>query len=190
MVETSTTGSGQWASFLPQKHSFTGTITGAVNLDTPGMLNLADLRAKQIAMTLLQCRFVRQDEQGNNYTDTCYFYITSSTDNGDLGNVASFNLSLQGTGALQQSFIPTPLLLSAVKRYQSAAIGGEMAITIPSLAIVDVLDVHKDGIGNCAIIYSGVPASKEVLYDSATGTFTWAIPFEPNETFYILYQSV
>jgi hypothetical protein len=44
-------------------------------------------------------------------------------------------------------------------------------------------------VGNNDIITSGTPVGKEVLYDSATGDFTWAVPFD-GETFFILYQNV
>lgn len=189
-VETSTTGSGAWATFEPQKLSFSGVIDGLLNLDEPGQLTLADLRAKQIAFTKLLINFERTDIDGNTYTDQGTFIITGSSDSGNYNDAASFSIDIQGTGVLTQIFTPTPLLLSAVNRYQGTAAGGETTINIPALAGVDILDVHKDGVGNCLIITSGVPASKEVLYDVSTGDFTWAVPFDPAETYYILYQSM
>lgn len=189
-VETSTTGSGVWATFKPQKNSWTGTLEGVVNLDEPGQLNLADLRAKQIGFIEFLVNFERTDEAGNVYTDAGVAIITNSSDSGPINDVATFTIDLQGTGVLQQQFIPTPLPLSAVTRYQGTASGGETTINIPSIVNKDILSVVKDGIGNCLIITSGTPASKEVLYDIATGDFTWAIPFEPGETYYILYQSI
>ncbi len=190
LVETSTTGSGAFTTFEGQKHSWSGTIDGVVNLDNPGMLTLADLRSKQIAFTKLLINYERTDLDGNVYTDSGYILITSSSDTGDVNDVATFSIEFQGTGVLTQIFTPTQLALSAVNRYQAAASGGEITINIPSLINKDILSVVKDGVGNCFIITSGIPASKEVLYDSTTGDFTWAVPFEPAETFYILYQSV
>ena len=189
-IETSTTGSGAWATFKPQKIGWTGTLEGVVNLDQPGQLNLADLRSRQIAFTELLINFDRVDEDGNSYVDSGVAIITNSSDSGPLNDVATFSIDLQGTGALTQQFIPTPTQLSAVTRYQGTASGSETTITITALINMDILSVVKDGIGNCLIITSGTPASKEVLYDVTTGAFTWATPFEPGETYYILYQSI
>jgi predicted secreted protein len=189
-VEISTTGSGNWASFEPQKLSFSGSCDGVVNLQQAGLLTLADLRAKQIAFTKLLINFERTDEDGNVYTDQGTVIITGSSDTGSINDVATFNIDFIGTGALTQIFTPTPLELSAVTRYQATSAGGETTINIPSLANKDILSVVKDGIGNCLIITSGVPVSKQVLYDVATGDFTWMVPFEAGETYYILYQSL
>src|SRR5690349_3300532 len=66
-VETSTTGSGKWGSFLPQKHTWSGTLEGVVNLDQN--LTLYHLRALQIAMTPINIQYERTDDNGNSYTD-------------------------------------------------------------------------------------------------------------------------
>ncbi len=195
MVETSTTGSGDYATYEPQKHGITGTLDGVVDAHADNMLTLADLRQRQLSKQRLLMRFTRTDTDGNVYTDECYFFITNTTDNGPFGEMATFTVELQGTGALTQIFTPTSYLLSAVKRYPAvddttAASGGETSFTIALLIGKDVLAVHKDGIGNCAIITTGSPVDKQVLYESTTGTFTWYVEFEPGETYYILYQDI
>lgn len=189
-VETSTTGSGVWASFEGQKHSWSGSADGVVNLDAAGMLTLADLRQRQIAFTKLLINFERTDESGNVYTDQGLILLTNSSDTGDLNDVATFSIAFQGTGPLTQIFTPTQLALSAVRRYEGTAAGGETSIIIPSLIGKDIIDFTKDGIGFSGIITSGTPVDKQVLYDSSTGTFTTLIPFEPNENYYILYQDI
>jgi hypothetical protein len=50
-----------------------------------------------------------------------------------------------------------------------------------------ILEINTDGIGS-QIIYSGTPVGNEVKYISTTGQFIWAIPMEPGEEIYILYQ--
>jgi len=189
LAETSTTGSGTFLTFEGQKHTWGGSIEGVINLDNPGMLTLADLRAKQIAFTKLLINYERTDEAGNVYTDSGTILITNSTDTGNVNDVATFSIEFQGTGPLTQIFTPTKLALSAVRRYQATASGGETTISIPSLANKDILSVVKDGIGNCLIITSGTPVDKQVLY-STTGDFTWYVPFEAGETYYILYQDI
>ena len=104
-IETSTTGSGEWATFMPQKHSGSGTISGLVNLDSgSSLLNLADLRAKQIAKTRLHIAFEREDALGNVYVDAFYAYITNSSDTGELNSVASFTIDFIVDGEITQTF--------------------------------------------------------------------------------------
>lgn len=193
IIETSVTGSGNWASFKAQKHSFTGTIDGLINLDDPGILTLPDLVQMQIAMVPLLMRYQRTDEAGNVYTDQATFIITGSTDTGAFDGIATFSIELQGTGSITQIFTPTTQPIPIVKIYPVvgdtlAAAGGETSFTIPLLIGKDIIGVWKDGVKNNAIITSGSPASKEVKYETSIGKFTWAIPFEPGETFSIEYQ--
>jgi predicted secreted protein len=98
VIETSVTGTGTFATFIGQKHSWTASIEGVVNLDEGNQLTLSDLRALQIALTELYIRYERVD--GNGYTDEGYAIITSSSDSGEENNVATFSIELQGTGAL------------------------------------------------------------------------------------------
>ncbi len=103
VVETSVTGSGQWASFAPQKHSWDGTIDGIVNIDDPDNLTLEDLIALQIANTKLVMRYENIDGGGNETALGGEFYIINSSSTGDVNNAATFSVSFQGTGALTQS---------------------------------------------------------------------------------------
>lgn len=102
-VETSTTGSGIWSTFKAQKHSWSGTIEGVVNLDT-GNLRLSDLRALQIAMTEIEIRYERVDASGNGYTDAGIGIIVNSSDTGAMDDVATFSIEIQGTGELLQYY--------------------------------------------------------------------------------------
>lgn len=194
-VETSTTGSGVWRTYKPQANTWGGTAEGVVYLEEAGMLSLADLRAKQIAFEEMQVSYERTDEGGNVYREEGIAIIINSGDTGDVNGVATFSLELQGTGELVQYYTPSNLELSAVRRYPTVgsaitATGGETVITIPSLIGKDILVVVKDGISNDNIITSGTPASKQVKYTSASGAFEWAVPFEANETYHILYQDI
>ncbi len=100
-VETSTTGSGKWGSFLPQKHTWSGTFDGVVNLDEP--LTLYHLRALQIAMTPINVQYERTDERNNSYTDEGIGYIVNSSDTGQMDDIATFSFEVQGTGELIQA---------------------------------------------------------------------------------------
>lgn len=103
MIETSSVGSGLYSTFRPQKHGFTATISGLLNLDDPTALSLYDLRQKQLAMTQLLVKFTRTDAAGNEYVSEFDAYITGSTDSGDANGAATFDIDLQGTGELVET---------------------------------------------------------------------------------------
>lgn len=194
-IETSVSGSGKWRTSEPTANSWTGEADGVVNLEPVSMLSLADLRARQYAHQQLRVRYRREDSASNVYTEQGYCYISNSSDTGSFDDVNTFSVSLQGTGPLTQLFTASGNTASLVKRYPQVgstapAAGGETTISIPILASKDILGVWKDGVGNNDIILSGTPVGKEVLYDSATGDFTWAIPFEPGENYFIFYQDL
>jgi len=187
MIETTSIGSGSFSSFLPQKHSFTGSIDGLTNLDNTN-LRLSDFRALQLNKQALLMRFERTSIDGDTYTSEGTFYITSSTDTGSYADISTFAIELQGSGALTEIFTPTPITPNAVTRLEYTGIGGEYSFTDSSLIGKDVVIINKDGIGNSKIILSGTPINKEAKFDSTTGTITWGIPFEPGEEAYVIYQ--
>lgn len=191
MIETTVSGNGSFASFAPQKHSFTGSADGIVSLNKLGMLGLPDFRNLQIAKTMLLMRFQRTDRDGNLYTDECRFYITNSTDNSSFDNLALFRLELQGTGGITQVFTPTATLnTNPTMRYEYTGIGTETGFTDPALIGKYIEIVHKNGSGNGKLITSGTPVGLEVKYTSATGAFEWAIPFEVGEIAVITYRDI
>lgn len=190
-VETSTTGSGQWQSNKPQKHSWGATIDGIVNLDEPGLLTLADLQAKQIAFEEILVNFEMTDLDGNVYGRQGIAFIINSSDTGNINDVATFSIELLGTGQLQQIYTPTPLPLSAVDSLYRTAIGGGNTISFSGWADVDMLGVTKDGV-DFEVIETGTPASKQVLYTTSAGTgiLEFAIPLEAGEVIHTLSQSI
>lgn len=191
MTETTVSGNGPWASFAPQKHSFTGSAEGIVSLNEPGMLTLADFRAKQIAREMILMRYQRTDSLGNLYTDECRFYISNSSDNSSFDNLDLFTLEMQGTGAINQVNTPTVSLnTNQTMRYEYEGLGGEMGFTDPILIGKYIEIVHKDGLGNGKLITSGTPVGKEVKYTSTTGEFEWAVQFEVGEIAVITYRDI
>jgi len=110
-VETSVTGSGNWASFMPQKNSWSGTLDGMANFDTDANLSLNDLLVLQIAKTLLVVQFEYEDEGGNILDLNGSAYIVNTSSTGDVNNISTFSVELQGSGALVPVFTGTPDLL-------------------------------------------------------------------------------
>lgn len=190
IVETSVSGNGLWASFLPTKNSFTVTLSGVVSLNVTGALTLPELRQKQVTHQALLMRFQRTDLAENVYADEATFFITNSTDTGAYDGINTFNITGQGTGAITQIFTPTvpvPVGSSLVYRYEYTASGSETGFTDSVLANKTILEVNTDGLGT-QIIYSGTPVGNEVKYIVGTGQLIWAIPFESGQEIYILYQ--
>ena len=194
-IETTVTGSGNYKTFEPTVHSFSASIDGIISLNNSGSLSLDELQALQLSKTKLFCRFTSTSEAGDIYTKECYFYITNSTETGSFDGIATFSLSLIGTGSITQIFTPPPPTTGIVYRYPAQGAtapvtAGTLTILVAGLGNKNMLGVYKDGIGNNDIILSGTPVDKEVLYETvgSDGQFTWAIPFD-GENWYCNYQN-
>ena len=191
LIETSVKGAGKFATFTPTKNSFSGHIDGITSLPGSTTVDLYKLRQYQLGHVLQRMRFVRTAGNGNVYTDNVEFFITNVTDTSSFDNISTFTVEFQGTGVLGQTIIQPPIIITAVKRYEYTAAGGELGFTDALLIGKDILEVNKDGLGNSKIIAAPTsPASKEVSYNTTTGQFIWAVLFEPLEEAYVLYQDI
>lgn len=80
-----------------------------------------------------------------------------------------------------------PMDTDNIKVYNEAAIqDGDTQFTVSVLIGKTVFAAFKDGI-QFVTITTGVPADKEVLFNSSTGQLTWSVGFAENEIFTILY---
>lgn len=192
-IETSSSGTGKNATFLPTKNNFTATIDGIVALEETDMLTLTELRQKQLAHELLLLRFQRTDDGAHVYTDECSMYISNSSDVGNFDDMNVFTIDLRGTGVITQIFVtqpPIPIDAIQVKRFEFTASGGETGFTEALLVNKEILEVNKDGIGYSPIITSGTPVNKEVKYTVGTGAVLFPGEFEAGEQIYVLYQDL
>lgn len=107
-IETSVSGTGLNATFLPTKNSFTISMDGVVAIAETGKLSIADLRAKQLAHTILSLRYQRTDDAvtPHTYSEECQAFISSSSDTGSFEDMDTFSIEMRGTGAITQ--ISTP----------------------------------------------------------------------------------
>lgn len=191
LVEVTVTGGGKNKHFKPTVNSFGGQCEGITSLGNAGLLTIYQLRQFQLGHVLQRSRFTRTaDNSTSIYIDEVDFYITSVEDTSSFDNVSTFTIQLQGTGVIDQTIIDPPPTDSTLMRIEFTAAGGETSFTDPLLIDKYILAIHKDGIGNSKIITSGTPASKECKYTAATGTFTWAIAFEPLEEAYVIYRDL
>lgn len=190
LIETSVTGSGKSRTYLPEANGFSGSLSGLVNLDKPGLITLPALLQLQLSHQLLNTRGTFIDEDDNVFIFNGDFYITNTTLAGGMNDAASFNISIQGTGVPALSSTPLTPIITQVKSYVYTATGGEKTFTDALLSAQDILDVEIDGIGYAEIITSGTPVDKQILYDELTGQFSWAPELEPDVKVKILYQPI
>ena len=193
LIETSSSGTGKYATFLPTKNSFSATIDGIVSFLVEDHLTYPDLVQRQLSHTLLLLRFQHTDDSGEVYTAECSMYITNSSDTAGYADMNFFTIELRGTGVITQIFTaqpPVPVDGVVVQRYEYTGVGGETGFTDAALIGKEILEAVKDGVGSSAIILSGTPINKEVKYVSATGEFIWGIAWEAGEPGYILYQDI
>ena len=202
-IETTVTGSGNYKTYEATVHGFTAQIDGVVSLNVSGSLSIADLQALQLAKTKLLCRFIQTSQAANTYVKQAYFFITNSTDTGSFDGVATFTLSLIGTGSITTIFTPPTGTTGGDMRYPemgntAPATPGAYTWPLPGITPTNSMltSVVKDGRGQSDIILSGTPVGNEVLFEEDTanpgdGLLTWAVPFEDIETPpYITYNQV
>ncbi len=162
-----------------------------------GALSFPQLQAKQIAKNPTLWRFTQTSQALDTYRREAYFIITNSTDTGSFDGVATFQLSLLGTGALTTVFTPPTPNDGEVFRYPAAGSTAPVAAdvytaTLPGGANKNILSVVKAGIERNNIILAGTPVDQEVKYENSggDGLFTFPQPFEGWDTWYCLYQNL
>lgn len=191
MVDTSVSGTGIFGTSAPTRHTYTITVEGLVSLNPSASLSLADLTARQIALTKMLCRQQVQSEDGTFYTEQFYAYITGSSWVNSFDNVGTFNVDLAATGAITQLFTPIVQPQPIMYRKEYTATFGDTQFIDPTLTNKQPIAAGKDLFSfPRLIIGTGSPASNEMVYDPATGTFKWLVPAEAGEGVWVDYQNL
>jgi len=101
MLETSITGQGSSATFIPAKQSFSISLEGLLYIDKEGLkyTTFNFLQAQQNE-TLLSVEFVYTDEQGNFMSIAGNGYVENDSITNSFDNVATFSVNIRGTGSL------------------------------------------------------------------------------------------
>ena len=139
-IETSVAGVGKFATYLPTKISFTGTLEGVTSLEQDGMLSLPDLRARQLTQEKLFMRFQRTSDDGKLYTDEASFFISSSNDVGSFDDMNLFTIEVQGTGVLTQYTESNPPYVPVPFDYDFGTT--DLDTTVPNLEVAFVTSVQ------------------------------------------------
>jgi predicted secreted protein len=120
--------------------------------------------------------------------------ITSLSINAPYKDVATYNVSLQGSGAYNTTGTevdPSGVIIvgaNPVKTKGYTASGGETSITFFDTVGYTCLYVSRGGIDVQGIITSGTPVDEEVKFVSSTGVLTFSRALESGEFVRALFQ--
>jgi predicted secreted protein len=149
---------------------------------------------KQLAREPIEIKFV-VDNGVDGLTiinGTCN--ISSLAINAPQKDVATYNVSLQGTGAYNTTGTevdPSGVIIvgsNPVKTKGYTASGGETSITFADTVGYTCLYVSRGGIDVQGIITSGVPIDEQVKFVSSTGVLTFSRALESGEFVRALFQ--
>jgi hypothetical protein len=112
--------------------------------------------------------------------------ITSINIGAPVRDVATYNVTLQGTGAYGTtgtSITPAGIIIRGgyVYNKEYTAAGGETTITWVDMIGKDCVYVSRGGIDCQAIIISGTPVDEEVKWNSLTGVLTFSRALDSGE---------
>jgi predicted secreted protein len=149
---------------------------------------------KQLSRTPIEIKFV-VDNGVDGLTiinGTCN--ISSLAINAPMRDVATYNVSLQGTGAYNTTGTevdPSGVIIvgsNPVKTKGYTASGGETSITFADTIGYACLYVSRGGVDAQNILTSGTPTGDDVKFVSATGVLTFGRPLEAGEYVRLLAQ--
>ena len=167
------------------------TCDGLITLSGFSYLFMLD---KQLTRTPIEIKFV-VDNGVDGLTiinGTCN--ISSLAINAPYKDVATYNVSLQGTGAYNTTGTevdPEGVIIvgsNPVKTKGYTASGGETSITFADTIGYACLYVSRGGVDAQNILTTGTPTGDNVRFVSATGVLTFGRPLEAGEYIRGLFQ--
>jgi predicted secreted protein len=149
---------------------------GIITLDNYGYLFLLQ---QQQNRTTIVVKFVIDNGANGLVIITGKCNLTSLSINGPWKDIATYSVSLQGTGPYGTSgttINPQGVVITSatpVYTKQYIATGGESTVTWTDMVGRNCLYVSRGGIDVREILTSGTPTGDQVKWDSATGTLTF-----------------
>lgn len=181
--------SNNWQEFKPDLQSWTMQVDGLVaNQEYSYWKMLRDQKTR--AKFFFQ--FIVDEGAGGFYVVSGYAFIVNFTMSGPQKDVATYQMSLQGTGSY--SITDTPIPPSGgdmTYRTYYQATGGETSFVVTALINCNaLLYASRGGIDGTDIITSGTPTGGEFKIDISTGTIYIdnTNPAVPGEWFNFLYR--
>jgi predicted secreted protein len=171
--------------------------TWSVNCD--GLITLSGfsylfMLDKQLSREPIEIKFVVDNGVDGLVVIAGTCNISSLAINAPQKDVATYNISLQGTGAYNTtgtSVSPEGIIIvgaNPVKTKGYTAAGGETSITFADTVGYTCLYVSRGGIDVQGIITSGVPIDEQVKFVSSTGVLTFSRALGSGEFVRALFQ--
>lgn len=189
-LEVTSQSSAWYREFRNDVANWTVTCDGLITLDNYGYLFL--LEQQQSRETIL-VKFVIDNGVDGLVIISGNCNLTSLTINAPYKDIATYAVTLQGTGAYGTSgtsISPSGVVVVGGSVYTKGytATGGETTITWSDMVGKTCLYVSRGGIDVQNIITSGVPVDEEVKWVSLTGVLTFSRALGSGEFVRALFQ--
>ena len=167
------------------------TCDGLITLSGFSYLFMLD---KQLAREPIEIKFVVDNGVDGLTIINGICNITSLAINAPMRDVATYNVSLQGTGAYNTTGTevdPSGVIIvgsNPVKTKGYTASGGETSITFADTIGYACLYVSRGGVDAQNILTTGVPTGDDVKFVSATGVLTFGRALAAGEYIRGLFQ--
>ena len=149
---------------------------------------------KQLSRTPIEIKFVVDNGVDGLTIINGICNISSLSINAPMRDVATYNVSLQGSGAYNTTGTevdPSGVIIigaNPVKTKGYTAAGGETSITFADTIGYACLYVSRGGVDAQNILTTGVPTGDDVKFVSATGVLTFGRPLAAGEYIRGLFQ--
>ena len=171
--------------------SWSVTCDGLITLSGFSYLFMLD---KQLTRESIEIKFVVDNGVDGLTIINGICNITSLSINAPQNEVATYNISLQGTGAYNTTGTevdPSGVIIvgsNPVKTKGFTASGGETSITFADTIGYACLYVSRGGVDAQNILITGTPTGDDVKFISATGVLTFGRPLAAGEYIRGLFQ--
>jgi predicted secreted protein len=189
--EVTSQSSAWFREFKNDVASWSVTCDGLITLSGFSYLFMLD---KQLTREPIEIKFVVDNGVDGLVIINGICNITSLAINAPMRDVATYNVSLQGSGAYNitgTQVDPSGVIIvgsNPVKTKGYTASGGETSITFADTVGYTCLYVSRGGVDVQGIITSGTPVDEEVKFVSATGVLTFSRALGSGEFVRALFQ--
>jgi predicted secreted protein len=190
-LEVTSQTSAWYRSFKNDIASWTITCDGLITLNGYGYLFLLE---QQQNRTQIEVKFVIDNGVDGLVIISGNCNLTSLQINGPYKEIATYSVSLQGSGAYGltgTTINPEGVVIiggGAVYTKGTTAAGGETTITYSDMIGKSCLYVSRGGIDVQGILSSGTPVDEQVKWVSSTGILTFSRVLESGEFVRSLFQ--
>lgn len=189
--EVTSQSSAWFREFKNDVATWSVTCDGLITLSGFSYLFMLD---KQLAREPIEIKFVVDNGIDGLVIINGICNISSLSINAPYKDVATYNISLQGSGAYNTTGTqvdPEGVIIvgaNPVKTKGYTASGGETSITFADTIGYNCLYVSRGGVDAQNILTSGVPTGDDVKFVSATGVLTFGRPLAAGEYVRLLAQ--